>query len=79
MERCLADQHPEINHQMANLFNGSLVDVDSEDDPLKDLPSLTDSLPDCLSDDRRDIKSPTSLDSQPRTSGLVSEFMRADL
>ncbi|PLB51636.1 fungal-specific transcription factor domain protein [Aspergillus steynii IBT 23096] len=67
LERCLADQHPEINHQMASLFNGSLVDMDSEDDPLKDLPGLTDPLTDCLSDDR-DIKSPISLDSQPRTS-----------
>ncbi|KAK1144931.1 hypothetical protein N8T08_004646 [Aspergillus melleus] len=75
LERCLADQHPEINHQMASLFNSSLVDMDPGDDPLKDLPSLPD-----FSDDRgTDIKSPTSSDSQPRTTGLVSEFMRADL
>ncbi|PWY78032.1 C6 transcription factor [Aspergillus sclerotioniger CBS 115572] len=81
LERCLADQHPEINHQMASLFDGSIIDCDSEEDPLRDLPSLPDSLPVMpdTSDDQRSSRSPRSPGSPNRPTGLVSDLMRADL
>ncbi|RAK97281.1 fungal specific transcription factor domain-containing protein [Aspergillus ibericus CBS 121593] len=82
LERCLADQHPEINHQMASLFDGSVLDCDSEEDPLRDLPPLPDPLPvmpDAASDDQRSSKSPRSPGSPSRPPGLVSDLMRADL
>ncbi|PTU22071.1 hypothetical protein P175DRAFT_0436324 [Aspergillus ochraceoroseus IBT 24754] len=79
LERCLADQHPEINHQMATLFDGPLLDCDSEDDPLRDMSALRESCTESISDGRRtSTKSPCSPGSptQPR---LVTELMRADL
>ncbi|GKZ84086.1 hypothetical protein AnigIFM56816_009405 [Aspergillus niger] len=84
LERCLADQHPEINHQMASLFDGTVIDCDSEEDPLRDLPPLPDPLsgtmPDQSSDDRRTgTRSPRSPESPNRPSSLVSDLMRADL
>ncbi|PWY77013.1 C6 transcription factor [Aspergillus heteromorphus CBS 117.55] len=82
LERCLADQHPEINHQMASLFDGSLIDCDSEEDPLRDLPALPGplSLPvlEPSSSEGRGTKSPRSPGS-PSRPGLVSDLMRADL
>ncbi|PYI00388.1 hypothetical protein BO78DRAFT_434453, partial [Aspergillus sclerotiicarbonarius CBS 121057] len=81
LERCLADQHPEINHQMASLFEGSVIDCDSEEDALRDLPPLPDALPGMpdVSDDQRSSKSPRSPGSPSRASSLVSDLMRADL
>ncbi|KAF7591020.1 hypothetical protein BBP40_002038 [Aspergillus hancockii] len=80
LERCLADQHPTINHQMAGLFDGSGVEGDSEDDPLRDMPALPESLPDIFSEGQQAIpRSPRSLEPQPPAGGLVSDLMRADL
>ncbi|RAK71380.1 fungal specific transcription factor domain-containing protein [Aspergillus fijiensis CBS 313.89] len=104
LERCLADQHPEINHQMASLFDGTVLDCDSEDDPFRDLTSLSDSIPvsvpfsalpdpvlapvEELETRERDahptisstkIQSPRTPESLPRSTGLVSELMRAEL
>ncbi|OOF90933.1 hypothetical protein ASPCADRAFT_518816 [Aspergillus carbonarius ITEM 5010] len=82
LERCLADQHPEINHQMASLFDGSILDCDSEEDPLRDLPPLPDPLPvmpDVSDDQRSSRSSPRSPGSPNRPTSLVSDLMRADL
>ncbi|RAL11873.1 fungal specific transcription factor domain-containing protein [Aspergillus homomorphus CBS 101889] len=104
LERCLADQHPEINHPMASLFDGTVLDCDSEEDPPRDFSSLSDpipvsvplsTLPDAVlasgeeqEQCERDIQptisstkvqSPRTPESLPRTTGLVSELMRAEL
>jgi hypothetical protein len=65
---------------MAGLFDGSGVECDSEDDPLRDMPVLPEAFPDIFSEDQHIVpQSPRSPEPQPRASGLVSDLMRADL
>lgn len=89
---------------MASLFDGTVLDCDSEDDPFRDLTSLSDSIPvsvpfsalpdpvlapvEELETRERDahptisstkIQSPRTPESLPRSTGLVSELMRAEL
>ncbi|RAQ45660.1 fungal specific transcription factor domain protein [Aspergillus flavus] len=79
LERCLADQHPGINQQMAGLFDGSGVECDSEEDPLRERATLPEQVPEICSDDQQGGGSPRSPDPQTRPCGLVSDLMRADL
>ncbi|KAF9895179.1 hypothetical protein FE257_000081 [Aspergillus nanangensis] len=80
LERCLADQHPEISHNMTGSFDGSMVECDFEEDPFPDFDPLTKLRSASLHDDQTsEIKLPSSPDSPPRASGLVSDLMRADL
>ncbi|KAL2864368.1 Zn(II)2Cys6 transcription factor [Aspergillus lucknowensis] len=76
LERCLADQHPEINQQMTALLEDPDLDFDSEEDHQRELSGFREgtAVPD---DPRPGTKSPRSPGS-PR-SELVSELMRADL
>ncbi|KAJ0416961.1 fungal-specific transcription factor domain-containing protein [Aspergillus carlsbadensis] len=66
LERCLADQHPEINQQMTALLDDPELDCESEEDHLREPNGY-----------RESTKSPRSPGS-PR-SGFVSELARADL
>ncbi|KAL2823451.1 fungal-specific transcription factor domain-containing protein [Aspergillus cavernicola] len=75
LERCLADQHPEINQQMTALLEGEL-DCDSDDETLRDMNGFRERT-ESPENRRAGTKSPRSPGS-PR-SGLVSELMRADL
>ncbi|KAL3462084.1 fungal-specific transcription factor domain-containing protein [Aspergillus heterothallicus] len=76
LERCLADQHPEINQQMTALLEDPEIDCELEEDHLRGLNGFREGT--AATEDRRaGTKSPRSPGS-PR-SGLVSELMRADL
>ncbi|KAL2831658.1 fungal-specific transcription factor domain-containing protein [Aspergillus pseudoustus] len=76
LERCLADQHPEINQQMSALLEDTELDCESEEDHLRELNGFREGT--AATEDRRaGTKSPRSPGS-PR-SGLVSDLMRADL
>ncbi|KAL3492336.1 fungal-specific transcription factor domain-containing protein [Aspergillus germanicus] len=76
LERCLADQHPEINQQMTALLDDPELDCESEEDHLRELNGYREGT--AATEDRRaGTKSPRSPGS-PR-SGLVSELTRADL
>jgi hypothetical protein len=76
LERCLADQHPEINQQMTALLDDPELDCESEEDHLREINGYREGTT-ATEDRRMGTKSPRSPGS-PR-SGLVSELTRADL
>ncbi|KAL2801777.1 fungal-specific transcription factor domain-containing protein [Aspergillus granulosus] len=76
LERCLADQHPEINQQMTALLEDPDIDCESEEDHLRELNGFREATA-AMEDRRAGTKSPRSPGSPQ--SGLVSELMRADL
>ncbi|GES65263.1 C6 transcription factor [Aspergillus terreus] len=80
LERCLADQHPEITHQMAGLFDGSVVDCDADDDPFREIGAVPEPIEEPLGDESPpDARLTTSPDPKIRGTRLVSDLMRADL
>ncbi|KAL4869561.1 hypothetical protein BDV12DRAFT_76062 [Aspergillus spectabilis] len=76
LERCLADQHPEINQQMAALLEDARIDCESEEETVRDLNESREGTgsPEDLKPGTTTPRSPSS----PR-SELVSDLMRADL
>ncbi|KAL4882438.1 fungal-specific transcription factor domain-containing protein [Aspergillus karnatakaensis] len=75
LERCLADQYPEINHQVTALLEGAHIDCESEEDTVRDRNESREGTG--SPENRQGTTTPRST-SAPR-SELVSELMRADL
>ncbi|KAL4892833.1 fungal-specific transcription factor domain-containing protein [Aspergillus ambiguus] len=80
LERCLADQHPEINHQMTGLFDPPVLDYDADEDLFREIQVPPDSVAEPLGDGSPSESKITASPSQKiRRNELVTDLMRADL
>lgn len=65
---------------MAGLFDGSVVDCDEEDDPFREIGAVPEPIAEPLGDESPpDARLTSSPDPKVRSTGLVSDLMRADL
>ena len=80
LERCLAAQNPSVHGQISTLLASTLLDGDSEEDPLREMAVVSDLGVEPFPDESAAVsQSPPASDASIRQDGLVSELMRADL